>query len=544
MRRSILLTVCLTMAVAVPLSAGTFDKARIAPDLGLDSFNRSVTRGQLSRDLFSDPYATVTVGSVDVYDRFPYVETRTFQVVSDPRWNRLVTGEVGKSLTAYDGAGTTLGALAAPHGLAVDESDRVYVADTDHDRVLVLQASTEFDVMKLTPVAEIRGLARPYGVAVSDAGTPFVPDDDVLYVADTGKNRVVAYALERGGARQMAEIGGLGSGTGRFAGPLAVAVGHAGGANTRDVYVADAHSRRIVHLRDQGASFAWVSEVRLDADVVTSLDTDQWGNVYAAAPREGTVRKFNADLAPVAELRGVSSPRGFHVPFFTLRDHRAGRVERVGKPNGVAIDQWTDVSGVTLWNLGVEVADLAIETGDAPAARFATTDRAEVTLELADRASGRVLARRAAGTLEAGAHRVSLNASDLAAVAAVSAPVLRVSAASSYPDGAVAVAETRLAGGAAVAPARAMLLGNSPNPVKPYTRILFALPDGATGARLTVFDATGRAVRSFDHGFTAGLNQVTWDGSDAHGVPVGAGIYFYRLDVGALSFSRKMVLVR
>jgi flagellar hook assembly protein FlgD len=90
-----------------------------------------------------------------------------------------------------------------------------------------------------------------------------------------------------------------------------------------------------------------------------------------------------------------------------------------------------------------------------------------------------------------------------------------------------------------------MLLGNSPNPVKPFTRILFALPDGAAdAARLRVFDASGRVVRSFDRGFSSGLNQVMWDGTDAHGSPVGAGVYFYRLDVGTLAFTRKMVLVR
>jgi hypothetical protein len=59
---------------------------------------------------------------VDVYDAFPYVETRTYAIVSDPAWNRLVFGEAGKTLRAYDGAGTTLGKLSQPRGLAVDES--------------------------------------------------------------------------------------------------------------------------------------------------------------------------------------------------------------------------------------------------------------------------------------------------------------------------------------------------------------------------------------------------------------------------------------
>src|SRR2546430_11004304 len=33
-----------------------------------------------------------------------------------------------------------------------------------------------------------------------------------------------------------------------------------------------------------------------------SLDTDAWGNLYAAAPQRGVVRKLSADLAPLADL--------------------------------------------------------------------------------------------------------------------------------------------------------------------------------------------------------------------------------------------------
>ena len=232
----------------------------------------------------------------------------------------------------------------------------------------------------------------------------------------------------------------------------------------------------------------------MDADVVTSLDTDQWGNVYAAAPQRGRGAKFSAGPGPVAELRGARQPARLpRAVLHRARPSRRTRGARVGSTNGVAIDQWTDVSGVTLWNLGVEVADLAIETGDAPAARFATTDRAEVTLELADRASGRVLARRAAGTLEAGAHRVSLNASDLAAVAAVSAPVLQSLGRFELSGWRGGRGRNQARRGAAVAPRAPCCSATSPNPVKPYTRILFALPDGATGARLHGLRRHGRA---------------------------------------------------
>ncbi len=151
--------------------------------------------------MFADPWSTVTIGSVDLYSVYPYVESRTFQIVSDPRWNRLVVGEAGNSLTAYDGKGQTLGALSEPRGLAVDEHNRVYVADAGNDRVLVLEARTEFGDVTLAPLYEIRGLNDPHDVAYSDGGTPFVAGDDVLYVADTGRNRVVAFALGNAGWR-------------------------------------------------------------------------------------------------------------------------------------------------------------------------------------------------------------------------------------------------------------------------------------------------------------------------------------------------------
>jgi len=123
--------------------------------------------------------------------------------------------------------------------------------------------------------------------------------------------------------------------------------------------------------------------------------------------------------------------------------------------------------------------------------------------------------------------------------------VLRVSAASSYANGPVATAQASFRSGGGVAPARAMLLGNAPNPVSPTTWISFLLPNGATDhVALRVFDARGRLVRTFDHAFSPGLNEVLWDGTDNRGSRVGAGVYFYRLDVSQQRFNGKMVVVR
>ena len=538
-RHLLLLTLGLTLAGATSSSAATFQRAPIAPDLGLDALTRGVARAQLGRDVFSEPYAAVTIGNVDVYATFPYVESRTFEIVSDPRWNRLVYGEAGRTLRAYDGAGQPFGALKGPRGLAVDENHRLYVADTGNDRILVLDASTEFGDLTLVPVFEIRGLAGPYAVAYSDGGTPFRSGDDFLYVADTGHNRVTALALSAGGATVDATIGELGSGPGRFAGPMAITAGRAQGANTPDVYVADAHTRRLVHLVHSAGALRWAGDAPIGADLVTSLDTDQWGNVYAAAPRAGLVRKFNPSLVPVADLAsGVTDPHAFHVPFVNVSDHRSGTVTRAGKPNGLAVERWDDASGMQLWNLGLEVANVAVTADAAPEARFALTDRAAVSLDWIDPATGRALAHRDLGTLDAGPHALALDAVESGY--ARDDRTLRVTATSSYENGPTVTASTRPS---AALPAQAMLLGHSPNPMVTSTRIAFALPATSAHSTLDVYDAGGRRVRRLGTDFGAGVHEVIWDGADDQGRAVAGGIYFYRLEAGSLRLARKLVVV-
>jgi len=547
-RRAILLTLSISLLAASAPQAGTFERARIVPDLGLDAITRGVTRQQVGRDVFSDPWATATIGHVDLYDVFPYVESRTFQVVSDPRWNRLVIGEAGHALRAYDGAGTVLGALAEPRGLAVDENDRVYVADAGNDRVVVLQASTTYGEVTLEPLYEVRGLSRPFDVAWSDGGTPFAAGDDVLYVADTGRNRVVAFALGADGARAVASLGDLGSGEGRFAGPMAIRAGREAGHNTRDVFVADAHNGRLVRLSHEPSGLRWAAEARVDADVVTSLDTDQWGNVYAAAPNRGVIRKFAPDLSPVAELRGdLVRPRNFHVPFFTVRDHRAGTVTREGRANGLTVEEWTDASGVRLWNLGLEVPELAVAGGESPVARFTLTDRASLTIELLDAAGGAPLVRRAAGTLPAGSHVLALTDADRAAVAGHGDLRLRLVATSAYSGGPSAQAETGFqwnGNGAIAPPVAAMMLGSAPNPAARHARIAFALPAADAGqATLRVFDSMGRSVRSLGSAFAPGRNEVTWDLRADQGARVAPGVYFARLSIGRRELSLRLVVI-
>src|SRR5262249_11490237 len=83
------------------------------------------------------------------------------------------------------------------------------------------------------------------------------------------------------------------------------------------------------------------------------------------------------------------------------------------------------------------------------------------------------------------------------------------------------------------APARASsrALAASPNPFAGTTRLDLAL--AAPGpVRLEVLDLGGRRVRSLESGHVlpAGPHEWTWDGRDAAGRPVPAGVYLVHLD--------------
>lgn len=546
MTRTAFLTTLLAFAGGTAASAGTFVPSPILDDPGVDVFNRHVAREMVDRDLFSGPYATAVIGSVDVYDIFPYLEARTFEVVSDPGWNRLLYGEVGGALKEYRGVDAATGALSEPKGLSTDAAGRIYVADAGNHRILVLESRREYGTIDLVARFAIQGLSRPQDVAHSDRGTPFDASDDVLYVADTGANRVVAFDLEGDSAKLRATVGELGSGANHFGGPMAISVGRSDGANTSDVYVADAHSGRVVHLVDQGGALAWASEAPLVGGIATSLDVDHRGNVYAAMPQAGRVVKMTSSLETLASTdSGVDRPRDFHVPFVTRTDHRDGTRRYVGQGAGLVVEEWNDVSGIRLMKLGVEVKDLVV-TGDRDvAASFTLTDHAHLVAEVLDEASGVVLARHEIDAAP-GAQSIRFASDDPAAPLADGTYVLRVRAASAQSDVSGEAQSSFPLAGAGLLPSRAALLASHPNPFSSTTNVSFAVPAGSPRAvRVGIYDVSGRLVRLLQDGMiAAGVHARPWDGRDTSGQAVSAGVYLTRFEIGGESLTQKVVRMR
>jgi flagellar hook assembly protein FlgD len=71
------------------------------------------------------------------------------------------------------------------------------------------------------------------------------------------------------------------------------------------------------------------------------------------------------------------------------------------------------------------------------------------------------------------------------------------------------------------------------------------LPAEAT-VSLRVFSVEGRLVRVLANGerFPRGFHELAWDGRDADGRPVGAGVFAYQLDASGAIRRGKITVLR
>ena len=89
-----------------------------------------------------------------------------------------------------------------------------------------------------------------------------------------------------------------------------------------------------------------------------------------------------------------------------------------------------------------------------------------------------------------------------------------------------------------------VLYPNYSNPFNPSTKIDYGLPKEAS-IQLVIFDILGREVVTLVDGIQkSGYRSVFWNGADAHGKNVSAGMYFYLLQAGDFRQINKMTLLK
>jgi hypothetical protein len=91
---------------------------------------------------------------------------------------------------------------------------------------------------------------------------------------------------------------------------------------------------------------------------------------------------------------------------------------------------------------------------------------------------------------------------------------------------------------------RLALEQNFPNPFNPSTHIRFSIDRNAP-VTLSIHDVSGQHVRTLlGRAMTPGVYVEEWDGRDTQGRSVSSGVYFYRLQAGKRTLTRKMLLLK
>jgi hypothetical protein len=98
--------------------------------------------------------------------------------------------------------------------------------------------------------------------------------------------------------------------------------------------------------------------------------------------------------------------------------------------------------------------------------------------------------------------------------------------------------------GEAEIPESFSLIQNYPNPFNPETDISYALPSDCK-VNLTIYNLLGQKVKTLvNEPQTAGYKTVHWGGKDEQGNLVASGIYFYKLNAGEYTDTKKMVMTK
>lgn len=88
------------------------------------------------------------------------------------------------------------------------------------------------------------------------------------------------------------------------------------------------------------------------------------------------------------------------------------------------------------------------------------------------------------------------------------------------------------------------LYPNYPNPFNPETTISFSLAKPMP-TKLRIYNLKGQLVRNLvSNEMPKGDHKIVWNGFDDKGLPVGSGVYLYRLEAGDYTRSMKMVLMK
>jgi sugar lactone lactonase YvrE len=196
--------------------------------------------------------------------------------------------------------------LAEPAGVAV-QGDSFYVVDRGTPRIFRMDS-----MGRVLSTVDVQPFG-PYGLnglSVDSTGQ--------MYVADTGRNRILVFGPD---GAMLRSIGHQGADLGGFTQPMMLAFAPDGG-----FFVADWENSRVERWDTTGqATDAWSTGFH-----PFGVDVDQLGRVYVPNTEQGRIEVYSAQGALLGDLGGPGSPAIDIVP-------RQVAVARSGRPTLYAL---------------------------------------------------------------------------------------------------------------------------------------------------------------------------------------------------------------
>jgi sugar lactone lactonase YvrE len=186
------------------------------------------------------------------------------QFIADTNNNRIVEVNAQGTASVLTISGLSPGTLSAPSGLAIDGAGNLYIADTGNSRIVKVSSSGAGSTIGTGSV----NLSLPQGVALDQSGD--------IFIADTGHNQIVE--VTSGGAAAALTIS-VSSGAASLRGPKGLAVDVSG-----KLYIADSSNSRVVTVAAGSITGVVLSTGELDPALSNPSDVavDRVGNIFIA----------------------------------------------------------------------------------------------------------------------------------------------------------------------------------------------------------------------------------------------------------------------
>jgi hypothetical protein len=290
--------------------------------------------------------------------------------------------------TSAEGPGHFLGPLGVDITRREGEWHVGFVADAGNDRIVVIAVGYTCKCVRWLGTLDGSESGTPLRNPHDVAWDPFDTwrlDDDRVFIADTDNNRIVVYQVSLdpvAGTMTKAYVtsfGTEGQGPSQFFRPQGITVRSrkTGILILADIHVADAGNERVSLWYSQtevSSSPGWLSAAaqssRIAGSDLVGITRDHYGDVLLADRARDVVVKLTNGLAHLKTYGGTPSwstgnfndPTDAAVIYHYWQDAWGFLVEE-GLPYVQTVEQWTATTGGQLHHLGVDAEQLGASAG-------------------------------------------------------------------------------------------------------------------------------------------------------------------------------------